>query len=148
MPQYFLDSSALVKRYREETGSPWVLQLFQSPIRLIVARLGHIEVASAIMRRGRQSAESTQKVGPALAALDSDMQTSFQVVEFSNLVISRAMDLVRAHGLRAADAIQLACALLSRPDASTDFYLISADDELNAAAAAEGLQVENPNLHP
>jgi hypothetical protein len=25
---------------------------------------------------------------------------------------------------------------------------VSADDELNAAALAEGLPVENPNLHP
>jgi hypothetical protein len=26
--------------------------------------------------------------------------------------------------------------------------LLSSDDELNAAASAEGLQVENSNLHP
>ena len=26
--------------------------------------------------------------------------------------------------------------------------LVSADDELNAAATAEGLPVENPNAHP
>ena len=150
MPRYFLDSSALVKRYRNEIGSAWVLRLSASRDQLTVSRLGHIEVASAIIRRGRQSVAASHQVSSALGALDTDMGSAFHVMELSAPVTSRAMDLVRAHGLRAADAIQLACALLSCPDApaSAEFYLVSADDELNVAAAAEGLRVENPNLHP
>jgi len=147
MPRYFLDSSALVKRYWEEVASPWVLQLSSVANRLVVARLAHIEVASAIVRRGRRSAGDAAKVSSALAALESDMQSAFQVMEFSDPLLSSALDLIRAHGLRAADAIQLACAMFSGP-AAPDFYLVSADAELNAAATAEGLQVENPNLHP
>jgi uncharacterized protein len=127
-----------------------MLQLAGAPDRLIVSRLGHLEVASAIVRRGRESMEASQKVDSALAALDGDIGKVFHVMEFSEPVISQATDLIRAHGLRTADAVQLACALLSRPDspASADFCLISADEELNAAAKAEGLAVENPNFHP
>jgi hypothetical protein len=52
--------------------------------------------------------------------------------------------------LRGADAIQLACGVLARTElpAATEFYFVSADEELNAAAMVERLQVENPNLHP
>jgi predicted nucleic acid-binding protein len=105
MPQHFLDSSALLKRYRDETGSQWMLDLSKTPDRLIVARLAHVEVTAAIVRRGRQSAESFHEVALALAALDSDMANEFQVVEFSEPLVFRAIKLAQAHSLRAADAI-------------------------------------------
>jgi predicted nucleic acid-binding protein len=150
MPQHFLDSSALLKRYREENGSGWMLELSRNSERLIVARLAHVEVTAAIVRRGRESTESSQRMAPALAALDSDMEKEFQVVEFTEPLIARAIKLTKAHALRAADAIQLACALLARAElpGTMEFYLVSADEELNRAAIAEGLPVENPNLHP
>jgi predicted nucleic acid-binding protein len=109
-----------------------------------------VEVTAALVRRAKQSAGLTRDLASMLAALDDDIHRDFRVVEFSEPLIARAVDLVRAHGLRAADAIQLASALVSRPDPPPveGFYLVSADDELNAAAIAEGLQVENPNTHP
>jgi len=149
MSQHFLDSSALLNRYRRETGSQWVLDLPATSERIVVARLAHIEVTSAIVRRGREPGITLEHVTNAMAALDREMQEIFEVIELQRPVIPRALSLARAHGLRAADAIQLACALLSCPQApaSSDFYLVSADEELNAAATAEGLQVENPNRH-
>ncbi len=149
MPRYFLDSSALVKRYRQEVGSRWILELAAPPAQLIVARLAHLEVASAIVRRGRESPEAARQVGRVLATLDSDFANIFQIVELTELVISRALDLVRTHGLRAADAIQLASALFLDPGPAVpvDLWLVSADNDLNAAATAEGLLVENPNNH-
>ena len=149
MPQHFLDSSALLKRYREEIGSQWMLELSKNSERIVVARLAPVEVTAAIARRGRQSAESPQNVSSALESLDHDVQNEFHVVEFSDAMISDAIQLSIAHGLRTADAIQLACALSSRTafPGPAEFYLVSADDELNAVAIAEGLKVENPNLH-
>jgi predicted nucleic acid-binding protein len=150
MPEHFLDSSALLKRYRQETGSRWMLELTAKSDQMTVARLAHVEVTAAIVRRARNLGDSAQDVASALTSLDIDMLRDFQVVEFSDALISRAIVLTKAHALRAADAIQLACALLSRADrpSSTEFYLVSADEELNAAALDEGLRVENPNLHP
>jgi len=149
MPQYFLDSSALVKRYRNEVGSPWLLQISSGHDRPIVSRLSHVEVTSAIVRRGK-STEPSHKIANALARLDADMRSAFQIIDFSERLTSHAIELVKTRGLRAADAVQLACAMLSRAQlpVGTEFYLVSADDELNAAAMAEGLQVENPNQHP
>ena len=46
------------------------------------------------------------------------------------------------------DAVQLAAALELNRISQGGIVLVSADQDLNAAATAEGLTVENPNLHP
>ena len=149
MPEYSLDSSALLKRYQEEIGSDWATELVASSDRLVVARLTHVEVTSAIVRRSRRPGNSSQGASEALATLDREMAEVFEVIEMEESVIARANDLARRHALRAADAVQLACAILADhrlPDSG--YCLVSADNELNAAAQSEGLRVENPNLHP
>ncbi len=80
-----------------------------------------------------------------MAAFDEELSRSFDVVELDEPVMEQALAMVREHGLRGADAIQLACAVLTRGDVP-ELILLSSDAELNAAANAEGLQVENPNL--
>jgi predicted nucleic acid-binding protein len=55
---YFLDSSALIKRYVTETGSAWVTNLIEptSGNRIYVARITAVEVVSA------SSVESDQAI--------------------------------------------------------------------------------------
>jgi uncharacterized protein len=73
-------------------------------------------------------------------------------VEITAPLLTDAMRLVEAHGLRAYDAVQLAAAveLNGRWLAAGmgSITLVSADQQLNNAAVAEGLLVEDPNLHP
>jgi hypothetical protein len=61
--------------------------------------------------------------------------------------LQRAALLADTHVLRAYDAIQLAAALEVRSQ-DPSLTLVSADVDLNAAATAEGLPVEDPNTHP
>ncbi len=67
-------------------------------------------------------------------------------------LFDEAMRLANTHSLRAYDAVQLAAALeINRKERDAGFApitLISADRALNDAAQAEGLAVEDPNLHP
>lgn len=146
MPGYFLDSSALVKRYVEEPGTGRVLELLSPARRLIVSRLATVEVSSAIVRRARRIGLRDEEVEPVLDALESEVRERFEVVELGTPVLTRAIDLVRVHALRAADAIQLACALIARgePTTGADFALVSSDAELNAAAQQESLAVIDP----
>jgi hypothetical protein len=55
MAVYFLDSSALVKRYINETGSAWVLGLFGPTLdyEFFVAAVTGVEIVAAITRRAR-----------------------------------------------------------------------------------------------
>jgi hypothetical protein len=61
------------------------------------------------------------------------------------------MLLAETHGLRGYDAMQLATALevntLRIVSGLPPLTLVSADVELNAAAIAEGLTVEDPNAY-
>lgn len=55
MAIYFIDSSALVKRYVSETGSVWVLGLFNPTLNheVFVAAITGVEIVAAITRRAR-----------------------------------------------------------------------------------------------
>jgi predicted nucleic acid-binding protein len=73
-------------------------------------------------------------------------------VQILSPVILRAMNLAENHGLRGYDAVQLAVALQIQAErlnaGVTGFTFVSADQGLNNAAVAEGLTVDDPNLHP
>ncbi|MGD0769834.1 MAG: type II toxin-antitoxin system VapC family toxin [Tepidisphaeraceae bacterium] len=149
MPAFFVDSSALVKRYRNEEGSRRVSELLEGAERLLMARLTVVEVSSALVRRARASRTPAEELRNAINAVDVDLQKSFDLIELDKPVMEHAVAMARKHALRGADAIQLACMLLAQSETpDVPLVLLSSDDELNAAASAEGLQVENSNLHP
>jgi hypothetical protein len=67
-------------------------------------------------------------------------------------LVAQAMVTAAAHRLRGYNAVQLAAGLRAR-SRNTRRRLpipifVSADGNLNAAALAEGLTVDNPILHP
>jgi hypothetical protein len=61
------------------------------------------------------------------------------------------VSLTQSHKLRGYDAVQLATALISNgiltATGLSQLTFVAADDDLVAAARAEGLAAENPNLH-
>jgi hypothetical protein len=73
-------------------------------------------------------------------------------VELDLKVIALARSLLERHPLRAYDVVQLASALIANQALQSAplplLVFLSADDRLNIIAAAEGLNVDNPNLHP
>ena len=147
MPAYFFDSSALVKRYVQERGTELVLQFANRADWLIVSHLTVIEVTSAVVRRNRSGGMTDEQLDSLLSALDVEVQEVFGVVGILGDVVSRATDLVRAHSLRAADAVQLACALKAAALLPEREHLlfVSADVELNSAAEKEGFEVMDPS---
>ena len=66
MAVYFLDSSAVVKRYAQETGSAWVELLTdpQAGHHLYLARITAVEVVAAVARRQRGGALSAVAMMP------------------------------------------------------------------------------------
>jgi predicted nucleic acid-binding protein len=142
MPSYFLDSSALVKQYIEEVGSSWVIDVLnQYNSRIFIARLAAAEVSSAFVRRGLATC-----VSELLDQFDKNFENAYLTVHISDIIVDFAVKLVRKHRLRGCDGIQLAAALSLIED-SPDLIFVCCDEELNNAARAEGLEVENPNDH-
>jgi predicted nucleic acid-binding protein len=151
---YFLDSSALVKRYVTETGSAWIRNLTDPSARnpLIITRITWVEVLSALARRQREGSLAPDDVIQAIETYRYDMNTQYQVSEMDPALAKAAGDLVIRHPLRAYDAVQLASALRAQSDlarvTTPALTFLTADDRLLAIAQAEGLRTDNPNHHP
>ncbi len=154
MTGYFFDTSAIVKRYVQETGTSWIRGLTRrgksDPI--YIARITTVELTAAVARRRRGGSLSAARAGSILKRFDSHAGGRYLVVEITPSLLAAATHLANAHELRAYDAVQLAAALeLNRRWQTAGLggvTLVSADRELNAAASAEGLLVDDPNLHP
>ena len=153
MAHYFFDTSALVKRHVIEAGSPWVKSLVRAKAAhtLYIARITAIEVTSAITRRQRAGSLSAAQGGAILGHFRRHLTQRYVIVEVAAPLLAAGMLLARSRGLRTYDAVQLAAALEVHRDHQNAgigaITLVSADQELNAAALAEGLIVEDPNTH-
>jgi uncharacterized protein len=149
MAIYFADSSALLKRYRNETGSAHVLDVLESAERLFVSRLAAVEVSAALTRRAKTTKMPREDLIATLSLLDADLAGSIEITEVERRIMDQAVNVTRTHGLKGADSIQLASALFVRREVVRgEIILLSSDLELNASAMEEGMSVENPDLHP
>jgi len=153
MAIYFLDSSAIAKRYITETGSAWITGLIKSSQihRVHVVRICGVEVLAGIARRIRMGSLTEHAGRIAAFQFRADFQKMQGIIEISPALVAQAMDLTEKHGLRGYDAVQLASALAVNEgmlDLGSSAILVSADLELNTAANAEGLRIEDPNSHP
>jgi predicted nucleic acid-binding protein len=150
---YFVDSSALVKRYVRETGTAWVRGTTRRrpSTYIYVALITAVEVTSAIARR-RGVTLSAAQASSLLSRFRKHLAGRYLPSQITPALVREAMTLANRHRLRAYDAVQLAAALDVYRDWSANrvgtFVFVSADRALNAAATAEGLTVEDPNLHP
>jgi predicted nucleic acid-binding protein len=151
---YFVDSSALVKRYVLETGTAWVRGITrQNPSTVIyIAHITAIEVTCAVARRRKGRTFTPPRASSILRRFRQHLAARYTIIEMTPDLVDDAMRLGNAHAMRAYDAVQLAVALEVNRSHQADGFgpitLISADRDLNAAATAEGLAVDDPNSHP
>jgi predicted nucleic acid-binding protein len=135
---HFLDTSALVKRYVAEAGSPEVRRVFRAGSPIAVARISYAELAAAVSRRRRDGELPEEVYDSILGRLDDDF-AKVVVVEIRAAIVERVPELVRRHPLRGYDAVQLAAALSLRARGAVDLW--AADGVLIRAATAEGFRV-------
>jgi predicted nucleic acid-binding protein len=152
--RYYLDASALVKRYVNEEGSDWLratITAGRSQL-LFTSRMTIVEVISAFARRVRDGSLTLEEFASARDLFRGDCLDEYQIMPPTIAVIDTASVLLERHPLRAYDAIHLATALGAQQFLTDENYpaltFLSADDRLNQAALAEGLAVDNPNAHP
>jgi uncharacterized protein len=154
MITYYVDTSALVKRYVDETGSGWLRTALgtQPAPSIIIVHLAIVEIASALMRRLREGALTPAEVAQLQNAFRSDCLNEYEIALAVGNIIDQANHLLEAYPLRAYDAVHLATAVVvNRRLVGSNLaplIFLSSDDRLNQAASAEGLAVDNPNHHP
>lgn len=149
MPGYFLDSSALGKRYHVELGTPEVERVLHlHGARHFISRLSVVEVQSVFARKVRTGVIDTHDFELLRRRFLTDIAARlFQVVRMTSDHFMEAERLIRRHGthrsLRTLDALQLAIALNLRDRGVLDHF-VCADKSLCAVAGAEGFFVINP----
>ena len=151
---YYLDTSGLTKLYISETGTSWLHSLVGNATvsSLLTVELALVELTSAVVRRAKGGQIPSALAQATIAHIIGEWAWRFGALPLTPETLPLAVDLVHRHGLRGYDAIHLAVALLTDRDRQRDgldpLVFISADDEQLRAAAAEGMQVDKPNLHP
>lgn len=151
---FYFDTSALVKRYADETGSAWILALCHPPTgnTIATARITKAEAAAAFASKRRSGGLSQAHCTEALRDLAHDFAHQYLLVEVDQALIDLAVDLTKRRKLRGYNAVQLAAALtlngmLTQAQFSPLIF-VAADDDLLEAAQGEGLATDNPNQHP
>jgi uncharacterized protein len=152
--RYYLDTSALVKRYAAESGTAWITNLAvpTNANELWTVRLTGPEMISALFRKVRTGEIMPADAVRAANDFREDWQHDYEIVEATVAVTERAMLLAERYGLRGYDAVHLAAALevaqIYQALGLPVFTFVSADTGQISAAQAEGLLVENPNNYP
>lgn len=156
MSTYFLDTSAVIKRYVTEIGSKWMIGLCQpnADHTIIISQATLVEAVAAFCRKAREQ-QLSQRIGESerdriIRRFRQDARRQYNVVRVIPTIYTQAGDLCRSHRLRAYDAIQLACALKLRTTLSPLGVVptfVSADIDLLNIAHAEGLSIENPGVY-
>lgn len=153
MTNYYFDASALVKRYINEDGSQWVRALFnETDASFFVAHVVIVEVVSAFTRRMRENIITPGEYQELLTAFQTHCVRDYRLITAIGNVIDSTSYVLERYLLRALDAIHLSAALIVNQQLLASHFsplvFLCADDRLLAAAAAEGLAVDNPNNHP
>lgn len=149
MPRYFLDTSALLKRYHTEPGSARVAAMFQAAdTTLAIARLTQAEIISAFAKKVRTGVFSNARFDTLKALFLYDIRKRrLQPSRILNRHFDSAANLITSYGrvqhFLALDAIQLAAALDLHRTSPLDAFVCS-DQRLLAVAQLEGLNVLDP----
>ena len=136
----FWDTSSIVPLCVAEPVTPRVRRLTDTDSSLVVWWATRTECISALARRrreGRLRAADEAQARRLLAALAA----TWSEVSPSERLRQRAERLLAVHAVRAADAFQLAAALLWARGETAGHAFVSFDDRLREAAGREGFHV-------
>ena len=148
---YYLDTSALVKLYHQETGTEQVEALFtQSENSLIISELAVVELHSTVARKLRTGEINEEAYGEVLKNFDDDCKRRFVVTLLNAAVIEKARRLLQKYGkvkaLRSLDALHLGACASAQTDGPLIF--VCSDSRLLEIAALEGHEILNPETPP
>ena len=138
----FWDSSSLVPLVIDEELSDQLQAFYSDEPGVIVWWGASVECASSIARREREGKLSPQEATEALGRLDI-IAESWSRIEPVDAVLEIARRLLRVHPLRAADALQLAAAVLASEGRPSTLEFVCLDERLTIAAQREGFIVRD-----
>lgn len=136
----FWDTSALVPLITLEAGSEEVRALYRKDSAPVVWWATEVECVSAFARLERGRAMSAEEADKAIARLH-DLGRQWTKIDPSPVIRDTAKRLLRTHALRAADAFQIAAALVAAEWQPSSLAFLTLDRRLAETARREGFDV-------
>src|SRR5262245_40453461 len=149
MPRLFFDTSALVKNYHVESGTPLVQTLLGTTgSESFISRLSAVEMLSGFAGKVRTGYLSSTDYGTLRKRFSADVRRkTLRTLRVLNAHYQLAGDLIGKHAMsrqfRTLDAIQLAVAVHFHRVFPLDHFVCS-DHRLCDVARLEGLAVIQP----
>jgi predicted nucleic acid-binding protein len=135
----YLDTSALIKRFVNEKGSPLVQSLVGERGPVATAKIAYAEIFAGFARKLREGHLPRNLHALACRQFERDWQ-SYLRVELQDDILFLARDLVQRHPLRGFDSVHLASALSLKNALGEEITFAAADGRLLRAAEAEKLE--------
>jgi predicted nucleic acid-binding protein len=148
---FFVDASALVKRYAPETGSVFVDALLDTVPgrRIYLLMVGAAEIVSVLVRKRNTRSISDVEFRQGLLRLETEIirPRAIRKLAAVNRLVLSSFSLIVSHSINSTDALVLRSALAVadklRADGD-DLVLVAADQRLLRAAQAERLSTLDP----
>jgi len=137
----FWDSSAIIPLIVTEASTDAIRAIAEEDPVMCVWWATEVECVSALARLERAGALTDTATTVALERLDL-LAESWNEVQPVVAVRGAARRLLRVHTLRAADALQLAAAVVAAEGQPASLEIVTLDERLAAAARREGFTVE------
>ncbi len=136
----YWDASALVPLVVAEKSTERVRSWLEEDPAIVTWAWTRVELVAAVERRVREGHYTKEQRRSALDRFAALAETWDEVTDLL-AARARALPLLARHPLRAADAAQLAAALLVTEQGQTALTFVCLDERLATAAELEGLRV-------
>lgn len=146
MQNFFFDTSALVKRYYDETGTETVDSLIESgDTKVILTANTVIETVSAFRRKYNREDLSENVVDQLLTSFFDEALSNFLIVPTKEALFTHSFGLILEDDLRTLDSLQLSAALAVAEEVE-NLTFVCADQQLISVADTRGLEAINPDV--
>ncbi|MDN5941706.1 MAG: type II toxin-antitoxin system VapC family toxin [Nitrospira sp.] len=136
----YLDTSAMVKLYVEESMSSEVAGAVEEAEAVATSLIAYAEARAAFARARREARLSAQAYRHVVQEFIEDW-SRFVVVEVTDRIVKHAGDLAAQRALHGFDALHLASALNLRDRLTIPVTFLAFDQELTLAAKREALHI-------
>ena len=136
----FWDTSALIPLFVAETATVSVDRWLREDSDVVVWTLTRVELLSVLARRRRLEPRAARRLSGARREILQSWEHWSEITAI-DLVRRHAERVVETHPIRAADALQLAAALVAAEDHPEDLDFVTLDRQQAKAAEREGFRV-------
>jgi predicted nucleic acid-binding protein len=138
----YLDTSAFLKLYLDETGSRPVREFVAGAAAIYTHLITYAEMRAALARAVRMGRMSEADARYQISRFEDDW-LGLAVIDVDDALVRRAGRLAEQHGLRGYDSVHAAAAerIFENIPGGSDFGIAAFDNELRGAVESLGMKV-------